>query len=77
MDLEAQMTEKVQQLGAARHALRHLEEQRSGLQTHILRLEGAITMLRELGVQLPENVVETPNHPSAPKPAEEQPNAAE
>lgn len=63
MDLTDQMKGKVAQLQAARAALDDNQERARALQTHILRLEGAITQLRELGAALPEGVVETPGHP--------------
>jgi hypothetical protein len=71
MDLTEHMTAKVAQLGAARAAEQQLAQQLQGVRTHILRLEGAITMLREQGVALPADLVETEDHPDAPKAAAE------
>ncbi len=69
VDLNERMQAKVDELQQAHSAKAQMENQLRGIGTHILRLEGAITMLQEMGAQLPSSIVQTAGHPSAPAPA--------
>lgn len=51
MDLDGALVLKENAWMAAMQTKQHLEEQLRGVSTHILRLEGAMTQLKELGAK--------------------------
>lgn len=58
LQLQERMAAKVNELQQAHAARAQLENQLKGVRVHILRLEGSLNMLRELGAPLPPGVVD-------------------